>query len=60
MRELVGIISLVLVDDCNGVTDEMVHTVVAWACTHLGHSGGVNNLFGDSTAQSMVIFDAII
>ena len=38
MRELVGVVSLVLVNDCEGVSDEMVHTVVAGARAHLGFS----------------------
>jgi hypothetical protein len=38
MRELVGVISLVLVDDCNGVSDEMIHAVMAGARAHLGFS----------------------
>jgi hypothetical protein len=37
MRELVGVVPLVLVHDCDSVSDEMVHTVMAWTCTHLGH-----------------------
>jgi len=37
MRELVGIVPLVLVHDCNSVSDEMIHTVMAGACTYLGH-----------------------
>ena len=60
MRELVGIVPLVLVHDCNSVSDEMIHTVMAGACTHLGHSGGVEGLFNDSIAQSMIVLDAVI
>jgi hypothetical protein len=33
---------------------------MAWACTHLGHSGGVDGLFNDSIAQSMIVLDAVI
>jgi hypothetical protein len=38
MRELVGIVPLVLVHECNGVPDEMVHTVVAGTRAYLGFS----------------------
>jgi hypothetical protein len=38
MRELVGVVSLVLVHDCDGVSDEMVHTVVTGARANLGFS----------------------
>jgi hypothetical protein len=60
MRELVRVIPLVLVHDCDSVSDEMVHTVMAGACTHLGHSGGVDGLFNDSIAQSVIVLDAVI
>ena len=38
MRELVGVVPLVLVHDCDSVSDEMVHTIMAGACAHLRHS----------------------
>jgi hypothetical protein len=38
MRELVGIVPLVLVHYCDGVSDEMVHTVVAWTRANHGFS----------------------
>lgn len=38
MCELVGIVSLILVNDCDGVSDKMVHAVVARASAHLGLS----------------------
>jgi hypothetical protein len=60
MRELVGIVSLILVHNCDSIPEEMIHTIMAWACTHLGHSGGVDGLFNDSIAQPMIVLDAVI
>ena len=60
MRELVGIIPLILVHNCDSIPEEMIHTIMAWACTHLGHRGGVDGLFNDSIAQSMIVLDAVI
>ena len=60
MRELVGIVPLILVHNCDSIPEEMIHTIMAWACTHLGHSGGVDDLFNDSIAQSMIVLDAVI
>jgi hypothetical protein len=60
MRELVGIVPLILVHNCDSVSEEMIHTIMAWACTHLGHSGGVDGLFNDSIAQSVIVLDAVI
>jgi hypothetical protein len=60
MRELVGVVPLVLVHDCDSVSDEMVHAIMAGASTHLGHTEGVDRIFNDSTAQSMIIFEAIV
>ena len=50
MCELVGVVSLVLVNECDGVSDEMVHTVVAGARAHLGFSEGVDHLLDYSLA----------
>jgi hypothetical protein len=60
MRELVGIVSLILVHNCDSIPEEMIHTIMAWACTHLGHGGGVDGLFNDSIAQPMIVLDAVI
>jgi membrane protein required for beta-lactamase induction len=60
MCELIGVVSLVLVNDCDGVSDEMVHTVVAGACAHFGFSEGVDHLLDYSLAQSMIVSYAII
>jgi hypothetical protein len=60
MRELVGIVPLILVHNCDSVSEEMIHTIMAGACTHLGLSGGVDCLFNDSIAQSMIVLDAVI
>jgi hypothetical protein len=60
MRELVGIVPLILVHNCDSIPEEMIHTIMAWACTHLGHRGGVDGLFNDSIAQSMIVLDAVI
>ena len=60
MCELVGVVSLVLVNYCDGVSDEMVHTVVARACTHLGFSEGVDHLLDYSLAQSMIVSYAVL
>jgi hypothetical protein len=60
MRELVGIVPLILVHNCDSVSEEMIHTIMAGACTHLGHSRGVDCLFNDSIAQSMIVLDAVI
>ncbi len=38
MCELVGIVSMILVNDCDGISDKMVHAVVARASAHLGLS----------------------
>ena len=38
MSELIWVVPLVLVHDFQGISDEMVHTIVAWTCTHLGYS----------------------
>jgi len=48
--ELVRIASLTLVHNCYGVSEEMIHTIMTRACTHLGHRGGVDCLFNDSIA----------
>jgi hypothetical protein len=60
MRELVGVVSLVLVNDCDGVSDEMVHAVVAGARAHLGFSEGIDHLLDYSLAQSMIVSYAVI
>ncbi len=60
MRELIGVVPLVLVHDCDSVSDEMVHTVMAWTRTHSGDSKRVDYFFNDSFAQSMIIFEAIV
>jgi hypothetical protein len=48
--ELVRIVSLTLVHNCDGVSEKMIHTIMTRACTHLGHRGGVDCLFNDSIA----------
>jgi len=50
MCELVWVVPLVLVYDCDSVSNEVVHAVMAGAGTHLSYSEWINRLFNGSTA----------
>jgi hypothetical protein len=56
MRELVGIVTLVLAHYCNSVSDKLIHTVMAWAHAHLGKVC----LFDYTLTHPVLVVDAVV
>jgi hypothetical protein len=39
MRELVRIVPLALVHNCDRISEKLVHAVMAWTCAYFGQAG---------------------
>ena len=56
VREMVGIVTLVLAHYCNSVSDKLIHTVMAWAHAHLGKVC----LFDYTRTNPVLVVDAVV